>query len=324
MADRSGIGTQLGVATESTYGTYVAATRFWEFNSESLKLDIARNESAGLRSGDRVLRSDHWAAGAKNVTGDIEMDVGNRGFGLLLTTMMLGAVATTSSGTGKKHAGTIGDLFGDMMTLQVGRPDLAGTVQPFSYLGCKVADWELTQEVDDFLKVKIGVDGRDETTAQSLVSASAPAMTELYHWGELAITVAGGAFDATKFSLKCNNGLKTDRFHLRGSTLKKEPVEAEKRDITGELMGDFESLTAYNRFTGGTVVAIVATWTKTTTYDTALPYKIVLTLNACRFDGETPAVGGPDVLEQPLPFKVLYDGTNSPVMLDYYTADTSP
>lgn len=324
MADRSGIGTQLGVATESTYGTYVAATRFLEFNSETLKLSISRNESAGLRSGDRVLRTDHWASGTRQVKGDIELNVANKGFGLLLTTMMLGAVATTASGTGKKHAGTIGDLFGDMMSIQVGRPDVSGTVQPYSYLGCKIADWELSQDIDDFLTLKIGVDARDETTAQSLVSATAPSVTEIYHWSMLAMTVGGSNFDATKFSLKCDNKLKDDRFHLRGATLKKEPIENDKREITGELAGEFESLTAYNRFTAGTITNITCTWTCTTTYDVGLPFKIILTLTGCRFDGETPNVDSPGVIEQPLPFKVLYDGTNSAVQLDYYTSDASP
>lgn len=324
MAGRSAIESQLCLAAESTYGTYVAGTRFLEFTSESMKLQIERNESAGLRSGDRVLRSDHWGSGKRQAGGDLEFDVANKGFGLLLTQMMLGAVATTADGTGKKHAGTIGDLYGDMMSVQVGRPDVSGTVQPYSYVGCKVKDWELTQEVDAFLKLKLGVDARDETTSQSLVSASAPAVTELFHWSGLSMTVAGSAFDATKFSLKCDNKLKDDRFHLRGSTLKKEPIESDKREITGELTGEFESLTAYNRFVNGTLATIVATWVCVSTYDTAKPFKIVLTLNSCRFDGETPNVGSPDVLEQPLPFKVLYDGTNSAVMCDYYTSDASP
>jgi hypothetical protein len=55
------------------------------------------------------------------------------------------------------------------------------------------------------------------------------------------------------------------------------------------------------------------------TYDTAKPFKLVLTLQNCRFDGDTPDVGGPDVLEQSLPFKVLDDGTNPVVQVDYYT-----
>jgi hypothetical protein len=34
-------------------------------------------------------------------------------------------------------------------------------------------------------------------------------------------------------------------------------------------------------------------------------------------------VGGPDVLTQELPFKVLNDGTNAPVTINYMTSDTA-
>jgi hypothetical protein len=49
----------------------------------------------------------------------------------------------------------------------------------------------------------------------------------------------------------------------------------------------------------------------------------VLTLQNCRFDGETPNVKGADVLEQPLPFKVLDDGTNPVWKIEYYTGDAT-
>ena len=51
----SGLGGQLGLAAESTYGTFVAPTRWFEFNSESLHLERERIESAGIRAGRRVL-----------------------------------------------------------------------------------------------------------------------------------------------------------------------------------------------------------------------------------------------------------------------------
>lgn len=320
---RSGLFTQLGVSAEVTYGTLVAPARFLEFTEESLKLEIERLEAEGLRTGARVLRSTHWADGRKMVSGDLELEVANKGFGLLFR-MMLGAAATAADGAGFKHTFTIGDLFGDMMTLQVGRPDTGGTVRPFSYLGCKVAEWELTQEENDWLKLALSIDGRDEDSATGLTAATAPALTELFHGGMLTLTVAGGAFSPTKFSVKGDNGLDTERFKLKSSILKDEPIEAAKREITGELEGEFESLTAYNRFTAGTVVGIVATWTAVSTYDTAKPFKLVLTLPAVRFDGETPEVGGPEVIEQALPFKVLDNGTDQPITLELYTSDATP
>lgn len=324
MADRSGIGAQLGFKAESTYGTGVTVDRFVEFVSESLKLDISRNESKGLRSGQRLQRFDHWAAGKRSASGDIEFEVANKGFGLLLTTMGLGAVTTTADGAGYKHRGTIGDLYGDMMTIQVGRPDVSGTVQPFSYLGCKIAEWELSQDIDEFLKLTTKIDARDETTVTALATATAPSVTELFHWGGFSMTVAGASFEPTSFKVSCNNGLKTDRHHLRGATLKKEPIEEKMREITFEMDGEFESLTAYNRYVNGTDTAIVATWVCTSTYDTAKPFKIVLTMEGTRWDGETPVVGDAGVLAQPMKGVVLDDATSPTFTLDYYTSDATP
>lgn len=322
MATRSGIDAQLGIVTEATYGTYVAPTRFLAFLSESLTLEVERMESEGLRSAQRVQRSDSWAAGKKGVTGDVEFDLGNKGFGLLFA-KALGAAAQTVDGAGFIRTYTLGDLFGDMITMQIGRPDLAGTVQPFSYVGCKITSLELRQQRDEFLKLALGIDARNEDTAQSLVSAIAPTMTELFHWGGMTLTVAGGAFEADEFSIALENELNTDRYKLRGSTLKDEPVESGKRNITGTLRGEFNALTAYNRFVNGTTAQIIATWTAVSTYDTAKPFKLVVTLPTCRFDGETPTVDDADILYVDLPFKVLDSGSGQPITVEYFTSDAA-
>jgi len=56
MAIRSGLGAQLGFAAESTYGTYVAPTRFLEFTTEGL--DISQEPIASQGSG----RARPWPA----------------------------------------------------------------------------------------------------------------------------------------------------------------------------------------------------------------------------------------------------------------------
>jgi hypothetical protein len=323
MAQRSGLDAQLGLAEESTYGTYVAPARFLEFNTESMKLDIGRNSSMGRRAGQYIERSDHWRGGKRQAKGAIEFDIGNRGFGLLLTKHLLGTVTTSASGTGKKHSGSIGDLFGKSLTIQIGRPDIGGTVNPFSYLGCKIIDWEISSSPDGFATLKLGtIDARDETTAQALGSATAPAATEILHWSGAVITVGGSQLDASSVSFKGSNKSNVDRFLQNGTVLKKEPITNGFRDIGGAIQGEFENLTAYNRFVNGTEASIVATWTAVSTYDVALPYKLVITANA-RFDGDTPNTDGEAVLLQSLPFKVLDSGAAS-ITIDYYTADATP
>ncbi len=319
----SGILAQLGIADETTYGTFVAPTRFIEFTEEDLALELERIESEGLRSGQRVQRQDHWAAGRRAGAGSISFEVANKHFGLFFE-LMFGTLATTSSGTGKKHACSEGSLTGDMLSFQLGRPSTAaGVVQPFSYSGGKITDWTLTQELDSLLMLELGMDFQNEVTSTGLTAASAPTLTEIFHYGELAITVAASAFDAKSFELKCDLGLDVERYFLRGNTLKKEPLEAKRRVYEGKLVGEFEDLTAYNRFVNGTAAAIVATWTSPNNYDVALPFKLVVTINSARFDGATPNVKDEGIIEVELPFVAL-DGGSGAVTLDYYTSDATP
>jgi hypothetical protein len=320
---RSGLGAQLGIADETTYGTYVAPTRFLEFTDENMNLAIDRNESKGLRSGQNFLRTDHWQSGKRQAPGSVTMELGNKGYGVLFK-HMLGTIGTTADGAGKKHTATPGDLFGKSFTAQFARSDIGATDNPFSYMGCKVADWEIGQKLDEFLTLKLGLDANDETTAQALVAATAPTETELFHWSGLVITVGGANFDAVDFNAKCVNNLKADRYFLKGSRLKKEPIQNKMRDLTGTLTGEFESLTAYNRFVNGTIAPIILTWTCVATYDTAKPFKLVMTMNNCRFDGDTPNLKAQDVIQQPLKFKALDDGSLAVVQFDYYTSDTTP
>ena len=46
-------------------------------------------------------------------------------------------------------------------------------------------------------------------------------------------------------------------------------------------------------------------------------------LPPCRFSGETPVVGGPGILEQPLPFDILNVGSGETITIAYRTTDTA-
>lgn len=324
MAQASGIAAQLGLAAESVYGTRVAPGRFLEFKSESLGIDIDRLESEALRSGMRVLRNDHWAAGKKSVSGDIEFEVGNKGFGLVFK-HMLGAVATTADGTGKKHSCTLADPLGLSFSVQVGKPDTGGTVRPFDFLGCVVTSWELASAVDGILALTLSVDGQNLDTAQTLASSPTPGVTELFYFNRCVAQIGGSAAKVKDIKLAANLGMDTERYFLQtAGELKSAPIQAEKVELTGEMTMEFENLTQLNRYLNGTTAAVQATWTTVSTYDTAKPFKVDLALPCVRFDGEVPDVDGPGIVELSLPFKVLDDGTNQPVTLDYYTSDTAP
>jgi hypothetical protein len=323
MAGRSGIATQLGIAAESTYGTYVAPARFLEFVDESMALSIARNEAKGLRAGQRVLGTDHWQAGKRAAKGDIQLEIGNKGFGLLLQHMM-GTIATTADGTGKKHTATIGDLYG-LSLIRADRP--AGRLEHGAAVlvprlqGRRVGDRSGDRRVRD-AEAQPRRAGRDDVADARL--GDRPVR-------DGALPLVGLLDDGRRLRVRRDQVHREGRQQDQDRPALPEVVEAEEgadrerqARVHGHVQGEFENLTAYNRFINGTVVPIVCTWTAVATYDTAKPFKLVLTMNNCRFDGSTPNVKNEDLLDITLPFKCLDDYSTAPVQFDYYTSDTTP
>jgi hypothetical protein len=323
MGIPSGLGAQLMFGEETVYGTAVTPTRTFEFVNEKLKMDIDRVESKAVRQGQRFLRSDRWAAGKKDVGGDSEFEVANKSFGILFK-HMFGGVATTQpdnvgAPTVYKHTFTPGDL-PMSLTGQVGRPDVGGTVRPFTYHGLRISDWELSCAVGEILGLKTSFVGQDEETATALATPAYPASLNLLTFVQGTLTLGGSPQDIKSFSAKGVNGLADDRYFM-GSQLRKQPLEAKMRDCSGQLEAEFESLTAYTRFTAGTEAQMVLLFQGDLIAST-FHYEAKLTANV-RFDGQTPAVGGAEIIQQTLPYKVVDNGTLS-VKLEYQTTDTTP
>ncbi len=321
---RTGVAAQLGVGEETTYGTPVTPNRFFEFVSESLKLDLERLESRGLRAGTRVLRSDRWRTGRRSVSGDIELEVNSKSQGLLWK-HMLGSIATTtpSGATNTRdHTATPGDLPVGL-TVQVGRPDVGGTVRPFTYHGCKIATWALRASVGEIGLLRLGVVGEDEDTATSLASASYASGDELMTFVEGSLSIASSTVDVREVEITGDNMLAADR-HRLGSGLIREPVEADMRRYGGRIVAFFPDLTAYNRFVTGTEASLELLF-QGSQIEAGFNYETKVTMNV-RFDGETPNVSGPDELDQPLPFVAVDSGSGpaSAITVVYRTDDTTP
>lgn len=314
---------QIGFVDESTYGTPVTVTRFYEFVSESVKMDQARIESAALRSGSRVQRSDRWALGKKTVGGDVTFELANKSFGLLFKHMFGGVASAQPDAAGNptvyRHTFTPG-AYPTSMTAQVGRTDVGGTTRPFTYHGMRVTQWELGCSVDEIATLKLSFDGEDEDTATGLATVSYPASLSLLTFVNGTLTIGGSAASVKSASIGGQNGMATDRYFL-GSVLKKQQLEMGMRTYTGTFEAEFEDLTHYNRFVNGTEAAIVLNF-QGALISGSFNFEAKVTANV-RFDGETPNVSGPDIVGLSLPFKVVDNGTTS-IKLEYTTTDVTP
>jgi hypothetical protein len=168
MAVGSGLSSTLGIATETTPGTPVAATRFTEFDQESMALSKHNYQGQGNRGGALYRRQARRGYVGREVAGDINFDVPTSGFGLWLQ-HMLGSFSTTATSIGGglyRQIHNTGSLQGKAFTMQIVNPDTTGvlTQQAFTYIGCKVTEWELSVAQGQQAKVKISVDALDEAT----------------------------------------------------------------------------------------------------------------------------------------------------------------
>lgn len=185
---RTGIDAQIGYAIESTVGTPATVTAFLPLVSESLMQDRARLESTGIIAGRRVLASQQWNGGDITISGSVQHELYNRGLGKLFTAMF-GTVVTTGAGP-YTHTFTPGDLTGDALTVQVGRPATDGTTYPFTYSGMKVASWEIACSAGEIATLGMDLVGSREIDYRTVTDGVTTS-------GSAAITSATALFNAS-------------------------------------------------------------------------------------------------------------------------------
>lgn len=291
MAVGAGIAAQFGYVSESTWGTLVTVTKFLELVSEGVKNDGGtRIVSRGLRAGRTV---NHRATrGVVHIAGPIVMELPNVNIATWMK-HMFGTVSTSGAGP-YVHTYTPADLLSDSMTVQVGRPSTDGTVQPFTWGGVKISEWELTAEVDQYAMLTSTLTAKSETTATALASASYSAATSPFVFTGAVLSGAGAPAAVNAFTVRGSNGFATREG--TGSAAIREQI-ATKREYGGTITAEFDGLTKYADFVAQTQRALVATFTSGS--DT-----LVVTMNV-EFTGESPVVEGPDVLTLPLAFDCI-------------------
>lgn len=319
----------LHIGRETVYGTPVAPTRSYEAYSDAHNRTQEYLTSTGMRSGLHGTRADRRRPINMGATGTIEVDVLNKGMGLLLQAAFGPPVITTPVGgdAARLHTYTTssGGPTGESVTAQWARAPVDGALVPFAYHGGKVTSWTFAQEVASeeagLLKATFEMDYEDETTDQALATPVYPAATAPYGWPDCAITIGGSSVCMRSFSVNGDNNLKTDRRLLcAGSSLKREPVRQGLPTYEGEMAVDFEDVTEYNRFKDGAVFEVVATWTGAI-IEGSLPFFFRITLPAVQYSGSSPEVTNDDLPSVPLPFSVLHNGTVPLVTVAVQTTD---
>lgn len=327
MGIPSGLGAQLGIATESRYGTYAAPATFLEFTSESLRLAQNYVRTAGLRAGRLIQSENLHTTTTRTVSGDVQLDAMDQGLGKLLN-LLHGNVVTPTRVTGGLYrqlhqVGTTAPT-GKSLTVQVGRPAIDSTVHPFSYVGCKVVSATFTLARDGVVSVSFSIDGQDEDTRQVLGTATYAADAKPFNFiaAEVEFDDVLVADCVQQAVVTIPLALATDRFCIGAGALKKEPIPNALIAPTMALTMEFTSLAQQDAFVRSTrrKVELLCSGSNTSgTYGSALNFTAPSTVTT----GEGPVVQGPDILTQEITMEIVDDGSGSPLDIEYISADAA-
>ena len=344
----SGLSGQVGAVAESTYGTPVTVTHFYEFLSENLQFNPGWLDGMGLKAGQAYNRASRTVVSQKDVNGDLTMEHTSGEAANAVADSMgfwwkyaLGSTVTTPTvvlGTAYKQVHTNGSKAGQFLTVQVGRPQISGpTVQPFTYTGVKVTDWEFSCNDNQIAQLKLTFDGRDEGTATGLAAASYPTPNGLFAFSHASVMTIGGTASTSGGETTIASGvslgslvngvditgstpMKSDRYGLGNQGLKGEPIENAIPTITGTLSTEFFSRTElYDVFKTAGTTPLQIDFTK---FDASgndangvasgpNPYRLSFIFPAVKFKTGSVNVNGPDVVPQSIGFQAYDDGSGT-------------
>jgi hypothetical protein len=300
------------IAEESTYGTFVSPTRAYEGKADTFTRDTMQLDSVGFRRNLQTLRSDRSDTITLGATGSIETDVLTKGHGLLLK-HLLGTSAIAQQGATAAYLQTfnsndIGPA--TSYTTQVSRVDSGGVLRTFSYNGCMATGLNITQNLDEALKLTIDFDAEEEVTTESEATPAYPASADVFDFTMATVEIGDSAVSSfTSFSLDADLALKTDRRFLKGAATKSIPKRSD--------------LTQYAAFTAGTIFKLELI----VSYPTAIAGtdypKFHVTLPACKWTGSTPVASIDDMSTISLPFVALDNGTDPAMQIQYMSTDTA-
>lgn len=345
----SGLSGQIGAVAGSSYGdSSTVVTHFYEFLSETLTFNPNWLDGQGLKSGQAYQRASRTVQSRFEAQGDLVMEhtIGSAANAVADSMgfwwkYALGSALTTPTvvlGTAYKQVHTNGSKAGQYLTVQVGRPQISGvTVQPFTYTGVKVTDWEFSCNDNQIAQLKVTADAQNELTATALAAASYPSPNGLFAFSDASVMTIGGTASTSSGETSISGGsalgsrvngititgttpMKTDRFGLGNAGLKGEPIENAIPTITGTLNTEFYSRAElYDVFKTAGTVALQIDFTK---FDASgndangvasgpNPYRLSFILPAVKFKTSAVNIGGPDVIPQQVGFQAYDDGSGS-------------
>lgn len=327
MAERAGIGGQLGIATEVTYGTYKAPETFLPLLSESLVLEKNQIKSSGIRAGRLVQSSLLAFPTTRTVSGGVNIELLTSGMGKILNLLHGETVTPTKveekSAWKQVHKIGLNSPYNKSLTVQVGRPDTGGTVRPFSYLGCKVMSAAISIEAQGEATLSLTLDGQDEKTSEALGTATYSTTAVPFQFQQFEVKVGGSKVaNVRQVTFNVTLPQSTDRYHLGNSGIKDQPIVNGQVEVTADATLEFTGLTDHERFKNAENVKLQALGTGGVITE-SITNKANITATAARQVSSGPVVQGDDIITQDVSFECYDNGTETPLEVEYVSGDSA-
>lgn len=282
-----------GVGQESTYGTEVTPTVFFEALSESVQNERNYESIETIRS----FSVREMALLTSSVKGEVEILGNYLGMGILFENL-LGNFTTNASGADYTHVfpNTIPttDRIGKSLTLEFRRDgDLS-----WRYLGCKPISMSHTMGTDQSSRLSVGFLGKAEGT-NATATASYPTLSVLKPSQVTTITIGGVSATARQVTVDVENPL-DEPFALGSTALAAEPDRNGVLRVTGSAELFMTNMSFSNLDDGSTDQAIVIASVNNT-------HSLTYTMNKCRITQSTPHNSGRDRLIQTVTWEAFYN-----------------
>jgi hypothetical protein len=329
----SGLGSQWGFKKESVWGTPVTVDKFFEYSSESFNLDATYYDGVGLRAGRTFGPQSRTKKTTRAAGGDVALEMPYKLSGHLFDQMVAGTITPVIQGASIAYLSTFNvgaSVPNKSATNQFNKPASSAGDTAFTYPGCVLTGASFAMETGGTLTSSLSWRAKDETTpattpaGAALAVASYAANTDIWVHQDTTLSYAGGGAPGVKgVSLAWNQPYRDDRFFLDGSGTIAQPIPNGLATVTGTLSGEWYDSTFYTAFRSGAFASLTITFAGPTAIASTFFPTIKFTLSAIQIRGNSPQVGGPDLLDTDIPFVAKDDGTNPPLKIEYTSTETT-
>lgn len=290
----------IGIGVESTWGTPVAATKFFRLLREDIQLEKEFIRIKTVESKSNLAVRESFGA----VRGSLEFVVGYQDIHLLYY-LFFGNTTRTGAGPYTwTSPGTSGLTTRVPITVEVKRDSVTDT---FRYAGCVITSMALSQPGDDVCRVTVGIMGAsvaDGTAATaSYVTDSA---TDLVVPSEVSVLVDAAAYTAQDLSINMNWPVDEPR-KLGSTTFALQPQDSDVFSIEGSVGGIWTDQTVYDKYISQATVDIQVA----AAIDGAPPEAMTINFDAAKIIQATPHITGRERLPGPFTFEAFSTGVTA-------------